>query len=156
VLREVALSTASCIALIVIIVVTGTFPAWYPIALGVLLAVGIVRQLVFRTRLVVRLTTDGLFAGRTDGRRMDFGAVRPFVLRWDEITDVREARTAFRTRRVQLPTTTYLRHLPIPRSFVLNPDPDYDAGLELIRRTWLERRGPIAPDPVTPPQTPAT
>jgi len=120
--------------------------AWF-LALSLVLAAAVMASDVPRRRKeVLLLTAHGLYAGRDDGKKLGWLGPRPIQLAWDDIRQIRLTDNRF-SRKVIIDTTTFPRLLTFPMSTWFNPDPELEARVELMRRTWETYRGPLPPPP---------
>jgi len=142
---------------------TPSWPSpWIVAAYAAMFAVALGIDVRRRRREVLRLTEDGLYAGRDDGKKLGWLGQKPMELPWGIIRNVRVVETRW-SRKVFIDNTGYTRELLFPVSTWANPDPELDDRVALIRRTWEAERGPLPPPPapplflptVGPPPTPA-
>lgn len=95
---------------------------------------------------VLRMSEDGLYEGRSNGKKVPLGPA-PLRLAWSDIDDIRVVEGG-RNRSVYLQTTPHTGTLRyIPRATVLNPDRTFDERVALLQSIWQEHRV-LPPPPV--------
>jgi len=137
--------------LVLILQNTGSTP--WRIAIAVLAVIGIVVNVVPQWQLVLRLSEDGVYEGRANGKKVALLGPGPLRLGWSDISDIRVVE-GWKTRSVLLQARPYGQMLRyIPRTSALNPDPTFDERVALLRSVWHEHR--VLPPPPLPPPPPS-
>lgn len=109
----------------------------------------VVQIAVPQFQFVLRMSEDGIYEGRSNGKKLGLLGPAPLRLAWRDITDIRVVE-GWKTRSVDLRTRPYPRMLRyVPRTSVLNPDRSFDEHVALLRSIWLVHR--VLPPPPAPP-----